>query len=178
MEPVPRPFSRTLRTFRSAARFYFIRSDAAVAVPVEPQDERAWLLDKLLARDLAILVFVKITEIGVGQCGVRLAYRCELRRIEMPVAVAIRQRKYAVKKALPFVTSVDAAAIGAPGRRPREQGVLCWPRGGLGESTRSAGQNQRRSNGNPANRSSIRQIFLLSLQSTAAGKRTRELHEH
>src|ERR1700737_3467207 len=93
MEPVPRPFSRALRTFRGVARLYFIRRDAAVAIPVEPQDERAWLLDELLASDLAILVFVKITEIGVGQCGVGLAYRCELRRVEMPVAVAIGHGK-------------------------------------------------------------------------------------
>src|ERR1700694_625591 len=93
MKPVSRSFNRTLRTLRGGACFYFIRSDTAVAVPVEPQDERARLFDELLARDLAILIFVKIAEICVGQCGVGFADRFELGLVKISVMVAICRRK-------------------------------------------------------------------------------------
>src|SRR5258708_32764708 len=118
MKPVPRTFGRTLRTLRGHPCFNFIRSDAAVAVPVGPQDERARLFDELLARDLAGLAFVKITEVCVGQCSVGFLNRCELRRVEMSVAVAIRRRKDSVHETLPFVAGVDAVVIGVPDWRP------------------------------------------------------------
>src|SRR3979409_197466 len=118
MKPVPRPFSRSLRTLRAGRRSDFIRSDAAVAVPVEPQDERARLIDELFARDLAILVFVEITEICVCQSGIGFLDHRELGKVEMPVAVAISRGKYPVSKALPFVAGVNAGAIGTPDRRP------------------------------------------------------------
>src|ERR1700694_1272893 len=162
MKPVPRPFSRALRPPRGGRRFHFIRSDAAVAVPVEPQDERTRLIDELLARDLAILVFVEITEICVYQCGVGFLDRCELGGVEMPVAVAISRRKYPVSILLPFVAGVDAVVIGVPDRRAgREHGILRWPGGGLGKSEGYAGQKQRHRGADPANRFSARQISLL-----------------
>ncbi len=118
VKSIPRPFRRALRTLRLNACFDFIRGDAAVAVPVEPEDERARLFDELLALDLAVLIFVKITEVCVGQCSVGFLNRCELRRVEMSVAVAIRRRKDSVHETLPFVAGVDAVVIGVPDWRP------------------------------------------------------------
>src|ERR1700740_3732032 len=66
VEPVPRPFGRPL-CLRRIACLYFVRSDAAVAVLVIAQDERARLFHELLARDLAILVFVEVAEIRFRQ---------------------------------------------------------------------------------------------------------------
>src|ERR1700732_1842833 len=111
MKPVPRPFRWALRTLRGDRRPDFIRSDATVAVPVEPQDECARLLDELLACDLAILIFVKIAEICVSQCGVGFLNDCELGRVKLSVAVSIRRRKYPVSKALPLVAGENAVAV-------------------------------------------------------------------
>src|SRR6266850_4457212 len=141
MKPVPRSFRRSLGTLRSDPRPYFIRGNAAVAVPVEPQDERARFLDELLACDLAILVFVKITEICVSQGGVGFLHRYEFGRVEMPIAVAISRRKYPVSKAPPFVAGVDAIVIGVPDLWPvLEHAVLRWLGSGLGKSRGYAGQ--------------------------------------
>src|ERR1700731_50993 len=95
MEPVPRSFDRTF-LFWSIAGPYLIRSNPAVAVPVEPQDEHARLLDEFLARNLAILVFVKITKIRVRQGRVGLADRFKLGLVQISVVIAIRRRKQAV----------------------------------------------------------------------------------
>src|SRR5271163_1593233 len=102
MKPVPRPLNRTLRSLGGTTRFYFIRRDATVAVSVEPQDECARLIDELLARDLAVLILVKITEIRVCQRQVGLANRFELGRVKLSVVVAIRRGKYPVGIFLPF----------------------------------------------------------------------------
>src|ERR1700730_15727401 len=162
MEPVPRPFRRPLRTFRGVGCSYFIASDAAVAVPVESQDERIRLFDELLARDIAVLVFVKIAEICLGQGDVGLLDVRELGRVELAVVVSIGRRKDPVGKALPFIAGVNAVAVGVPDRRPVfEHPVLSWLWGGLGESERRAHQKQSHYNPDPANRLSARQISLL-----------------
>src|SRR5260370_4514750 len=172
MKPVPWPFNRALRTFRRGPRFDFVRSDAAVAVPVEPQDERARLLDELLARDLAILVFVKITEVRIRHCGVGFADSFEFGLVQISVVVAIRRRKDPVGILLPFVAGVDAVVIGVPHRRPVvEQDVR--PGSRLGKRKRYARHKQHRGNSDATNRCSARQISLLSLQPPAASKRGR-----
>src|ERR1700694_2445824 len=108
VKSIPRPFRRALRTLRRNACFDFIRGDAAVAVLVEPQDERARLFDEFLACDLAILVFVKITEICISQGRIGLADKFELGGVEMPVAVAVGRGKQPVDKAFPFLAGVGA----------------------------------------------------------------------
>src|ERR1700738_4621293 len=118
MEPVPRPLGRALRSLRSVRRLDFIAGDATVAVAVEPQDEGARLLDKLLACDLAVLVLVEIAEIRFGQRGFGLLDVRELGRVELAVTVAISRGEEAVGKALPFIAGKDAVVIGVPGRRP------------------------------------------------------------
>src|ERR1700738_2148296 len=103
MKPGARPVRRPLRTLRCGRRFYLIGRDAAVAVSVEPQDESARLFHELLAGDLAVLVFVKIAEVGVRQRGVGLLRRRELGRAEISVTVAIGRREDSVHEAFPFV---------------------------------------------------------------------------
>src|SRR5580700_10960014 len=58
------------RAFRGRRCFKFVRRDTAVAVFVKPQDELAGLVDELFAGDLPVLIFVKIPEVCVRQCGV------------------------------------------------------------------------------------------------------------
>src|SRR5258708_29576787 len=161
MKPIPLADGRTLRTFLGVRRrSQFIRSNAAVGVPVEPQDELAPLTDELVASDLAILVFVKITEVCFRQCGVGSDCR-ELGRIETSVAVAVSRRKYPVKMALPFVAGVDAVVIGVPNIRPDLGcGVLRWPGGAgcvacgsrLGKRERGARQQQPYNSADQSNR--------------------------
>src|SRR6202043_1403057 len=128
VKPVPWPFNRTLRTLRGHRRSDLIRGDAAVAVFVEPQDERARLFDEFLARDLAILVFVKITEICISQGRIGLADKFELGGVEMPVAVAVGRGKQPVDKALPFLAGVDAVVIAVPTRRTVAEHRVSRPR--------------------------------------------------
>src|ERR1700720_3969973 len=89
VKPVARPFLRSARRLRRGCGFQFFRRHAAVAVLVEAQDEHARLFDELLARDLAVLVFVEITELGLGQGGISLLDRCKLGRVELAIVVAI-----------------------------------------------------------------------------------------
>ena len=89
MKPVPWSLSRSLRAFRSVSRPYLVPCDATVAVAVEAQDEGARLVDELLARDFAVLVLVKISEIRVCQGGVGLLNGREFGSVELAVVVAI-----------------------------------------------------------------------------------------
>jgi hypothetical protein len=57
----------TRRLLIGARAFHFVRRDAAVAVLVEPQNKLTRLVDKLAAADLAILVFIKVAEVRVGE---------------------------------------------------------------------------------------------------------------
>jgi|GEM_PF-6654104 len=147
----------------------------AVAVSVEPQDERARLVDELLARDLAVLVLVEIAEICAGQCRVGLLDCFELGRTETSVAVLIGRLEHPLHKALPFVAGVDAIMIFVPGWRPVvEHGI--WPGSGLGKRESSACQKQSHRNADPKNGPkngfSVIQICLLSLQPMATNARS------
>src|SRR3984957_12861565 len=163
MEPVPG------RLFRaglggSRPRSYLILGDAAVAVLVEPQDELARFADELLARDLAILIFVKIAEVRVDQCGVRLFDGCKLGGVEASIVVTIGEGEYPVEMLLPFIAGVDAIMIGVPTIRPGLERIrtdLVVRGSGLGEGDRCAGQKQSERNANPADGFPERQISLL-----------------
>jgi hypothetical protein len=89
MKPVPRPLSRSFRTFGGIRGSDLVRGDATVTVRIEPKDERVGLVDELPARDLAILILVEIAEIRVSQHRVGPLDRRKLGGIEMPVAVAV-----------------------------------------------------------------------------------------
>jgi hypothetical protein len=169
MPPIPNRLTLRSSWWRSCRRFHFIRRDAAIAVPVEAQDELTRLADELVAGDLAVLIFVKIAEVCIRQGGIRPADCCELGRVEMPVAVAISQRKHPVEMALPFVAGIDTVVIGVPYLRPiLEGGPLAWPGGsGLGEGERDACQEQAYRNADPVNGFCVRQISLLALLPTA-----------
>jgi hypothetical protein len=97
-------------------------------VPVEPQNERARLLDKLLPRDLAVLVFIEVAEIRFSQGGVHLLDRYKFGRIKLSIVIAICRREDPLGKLFPFVTGVDTIAVGIPDGWPvLDQGVLlCW----------------------------------------------------
>ena len=141
VKPVPRSFRRALRTFRRTCRSQLIAGDAAVAVPVESQDERARLVDKLFADNLAILVLVKIAEVCVCQCCIGLLDGGKLGRVELSIAVAVRRRKKPISKTLPFFAGVDAVAVGVPNRGAAlEEAVLGWLGGGLSKGKWTRGQ--------------------------------------
>src|SRR6202041_1804585 len=89
MNPVARPFLRPASRLRGGCRLQFIRGHAAVAVPVEAQDEYARLFNEFLARDLAVLVLVEITEIGISETWIGFLDRLEFRRAQAAVTVAI-----------------------------------------------------------------------------------------
>jgi len=137
VEPVAPSLSRSLWTFGGIRRSDFIRGDAAIAISVEPQDERARLLDELLARDLAVLVFVKIAEIRLRQGGIGLADRFKLGLVQISVVIAIGRRKQTTSILLPFVAGVDAVVISVPdrlpvvqpGRSPRSNVSACAAKG-------------------------------------------------
>src|SRR5882762_5529919 len=90
------------RLLIGALAFHFVLGDAAVAVLVELQDELARLVDKLAATDLAVLVFIKIGEVRVGESRSGPADGGEFGWIEMSVAVAIGVGKQPIEIGLPF----------------------------------------------------------------------------
>src|SRR5205807_2895699 len=71
--------------------------------------------------NLAVLVLVEVSEIGIGQGSVGSWHRREFGLAELSVSIAVRQGECPVGKGLPFVASKDAVAIGAPCRGPRSE---------------------------------------------------------
>src|SRR5262249_9471604 len=112
----------------------FISRDATVAILVVAQDELVGLADKLLARELAVLVLIEIAEVGLGKGRPALADGREFGLIETAVMVAVGQIEHAAEISLPLVAGVDAVVIGIPdvrtvrrrriSRRARSLGVI------------------------------------------------------
>ena len=112
-----------------AGALHFLRRDPAVTVLVVLQNELIRFVDELAAGDLSILVFVKVTEVRVGEGGPGLADSFKFGWIEMAVAVAIGQGKEPVQVILPLVAGIDAIVIGVPDvGSARRRDVFCWPR--------------------------------------------------
>src|SRR5271154_4546083 len=118
MKPVARPFLRPARRLRGSRRLQFIRRHATIAIAVETQDENARLLDEFLARDLAVLVFVEVAEIGLRQTGIGFLDRFEFLRGEKTLAALIGRGKQLLHELLPLIAGVDAVVIAVPYRRP------------------------------------------------------------
>src|ERR1700722_10330557 len=133
VKPDPRPFLRRPRIgLRRRGSLYFFRRHAAVAVPVEPHDERARFIDELVARDLAVLVFIEIAEFRFGQYRIGLLDGFELGGAQTAVVVAIARLEQPVHKALPFLAGINAIVVGVPDwRAVAEHGV--GPGSGLGD---------------------------------------------
>jgi hypothetical protein len=118
--------SATRRFLISAGAFHFVGCNAAVTVLVGLQDKLTRFVYKLAAGDLSILVFIKETEVCVGEGGSSPTDDCEFGRIEMPVAVAIGQGKEPIKVTLPLIAGVDAIVIGVPDvGSVRRRSVFC-----------------------------------------------------
>jgi hypothetical protein len=167
VKPVPRPFLRSPRIgLRRRGRFYFIWRDAAVAVSVETHDEHARFFDELVARDLAVLIFVEIAEFRFGQGRVGFLDGIELGWTQTAVVVAIARLEQPVHEALPFLAGINAVVVGVPDRRPVvEHGV--GPGSGLGDGERTSCQKPSDRDADPNNGFSVRHIVLLSLQPSA-----------
>jgi hypothetical protein len=114
------------RLLISACGFHFVRGNAAIAVLVELKNEFTRFVYELAAGDLSILVFIKVTEVRVGEGGPSPTDYREFGQIEMTVAVAVGQGKQPIKVTLPRVAGGDAIMIGVLDvGAVRRGGILC-----------------------------------------------------
>src|SRR5579872_2939994 len=134
MKPVARPISRVDRL--GGCGFQLVRRDLAIAVLVEAQDEHARLVDEFFPRNLAVLIFIEIAELGFREARIGFLDRVELLPREKTLAVLVGRGEQPLHKTLPFLAGENAVVIGVPGRRPvSKHGVNA--RRGLGQSLTS-----------------------------------------